>query len=468
MSDSPDFRHPEYDQALPKWRRCRDAMAGQDAVHAAAEAYLPRLTDQEPAEYEAYRDRASFYPAAARTHQGLVGLAFRKPAAIDAPAAAQPLIDDATLTGIPAEMLARLALSEVQEVGRCGVLVEFPQVFEQPASLAQAGAQNLRPYCSFYKAESIINWREARVGNAMRLTLVVLSELYAIEGQFKTEFKQQIRALSLEDGYYVQRLYRKGEKAWEQIGDDIMPMRSGQRLTEIPFVVFGPSENSMAVQNPPLLSLVDVNLSHYRTTADLEHGAHYTGLPTPFIAGVTLDDGEKIRIGSSTAITTPHPEAKASFLEFTGQGLGALEKLLDRKEAQMAAIGARMLAPEKIGVEAEGTLELRHNGENSVLAAQVKLVSSGIEQALNYMLWWATITGQITFALSTDFLPGRMTAQELEALVGAWQGGAISKQTLFANLQMGEIIEASKTFEDEEAEIGEQPPALGAVNDGGQ
>jgi hypothetical protein len=44
----------------------------------------------------------------------------------------------------------------------------------------------------------------------------------------------------------------------------------------------------------------------------------------------------------------------------------------------MAAIGARMLAPEKNGVEAAETLFMRHSGENSILSAIAIAVGNGL------------------------------------------------------------------------------------------
>lgn len=464
MDDKPDHQHQEYKEMLPKWERCRDALAGQDAVHAAGQKYLPKLTDQEPAEYEAYLQRTGFYPASGRTWQGLLGLVFRQSPQTEAPEAAMALVDDVTLAGNSAEAFAREILGEIETVGRYGVLVEYPRVAQQPGSLAEASSQNLRPYATGYKAESIINWRVERVRNVMRPTLVVLSETHKTAGMFVTSHEEQLRVLMLLDGQYVQQVWRKPEKSgdWTLL-EQIVPLRDGAPLNFIPFYPFGSEENSLTCQEPPLLDLVNVNLSHYRTTADLEHGAHFTGLPTPFIAGVQLGENEKIRIGSSSAIVSADPQAKASYLEFTGQGLSALEKLLDRKEAQMAAIGARMLMPEKAAVEAAETVAMRHNGENSVLAGQANLISSGVEAVLNFMRDWSGIPGEITFRISTDFLPARMGPQELDALVKSWQAGAISKRTLFSNLQMGEIVEPGKTFEEEEAEAAEDAPQLGTL-----
>ena len=43
--------HPEYDASLPAWQRARDVLAGEDAVKAAGEKYLPRLDSQSDEEY---------------------------------------------------------------------------------------------------------------------------------------------------------------------------------------------------------------------------------------------------------------------------------------------------------------------------------------------------------------------------------------------------------------------------------
>lgn len=464
--DKPDYIHPEYTAMAPKWKRCRDVAAGQDAIHAAGEEYLPSLSEQTPAEYLAYKKRTPFYGAGYRTLAGLVGMVFRKDPHIDIPAAMQAYADDVTLSGVSLNGLARQIVNEVQEVGRCGVLVEFPKVEkeEQPTNLAAAMASNLRPYASMYKAESIINWRIERVNNKMIPTLVVLHEQHEEKGQFETKYTDQLRVLTLENGFYEVRLFRKIENEY-QLVEGFTPLMNGKQMAEIPFFAFGPDVLSLQCQIPPLIDLFDLNLSHYRTSADLEHGAHFTGLPTPFIAGVTLGDNETISIGSTRAIVSSDPQATASYLEFTGQGLGALEKLLDRKEDQMAAIGARMLAPEKEGVEAAGTLQMRSNGESSVLAGQALLVSMGIEGMLETMREWAGIAGKCEYRLSTDYLPAKMTAPELTALVTSWQSGAISKRVLFENLQQGEIISAETTYEDEEEALALEGPVLSAQDD---
>ena len=57
--------HPDYDATIAAWERARDVIAGEDAVKARGERYLPRLAEQTDEEYKAYKLRASFYSATA-------------------------------------------------------------------------------------------------------------------------------------------------------------------------------------------------------------------------------------------------------------------------------------------------------------------------------------------------------------------------------------------------------------------
>src|ERR1041384_8259913 len=77
--------HLDYDAALPPGLRARDVIAGEDAVKAAGTRYLPRLNAQTEDEYAAYKARASFYNATARTAEGYLGLVFRRPPFVKLP-----------------------------------------------------------------------------------------------------------------------------------------------------------------------------------------------------------------------------------------------------------------------------------------------------------------------------------------------------------------------------------------------
>ena len=59
------------------------------------------------------------------------------------------------------------------------------------------------------------------------------------------------------------------------------------------------------------------------------------------------------------------------------------------------------------------------------------------------------VTGaMMRFALKKNWDEIRLTS-----LVGAWQGGAMSKETLYENLQQGEIANPDRTFKEEQSLI---------------
>lgn len=469
MAIKPDTPHSEYAAAQTRWAKCRDAIDGEDAVHGSGETYLPKLKEQSATDYSAYVMRTPFYNATARTIDGLVGMIFRKNPDVTAPAALDAIRADMTLTDSDIDELAEVIAREVIGVGRLGILVEYPQEIEGPMTQAQASALNRRPYCTTYKTECILNWRAERVNNAMQPVMITLMECVTEwSNEFESSTVEQVRALLLEQGGYVQRVYRqiKNSKGWEQFGPDIVPLMNGSPLTYIPFMFFGPSHNGVGVQKSPVYDLVTLNLSHYRSTADLEHGAHFTGLPTAVVSGYTAAENEKLAIGSSSAWVFPDPAAKASYLEFTGQGLGALENRLLEKEKGMAAIGARMLAPEKAKAEAARTVQIRHSGEGAVLSTISSMIGSGLTRVLRIMADWSGESAEVKVVLNKDFIDTTMTAQDVAGLVSAWQSGSISYSTLFWNLKQGELIPAERTMEEEQAELEVQGPALGTAGNG--
>lgn len=449
-----DTRHDEYDKYVKKWKRARDAVAGEDAVHAAKTEYLPMLSKQEPYEYESMLKRSPYFNASGRTLDALVGMVFRKMPQVQASdGLKETILKDVDLRGTHINSLAEKILREELTVYRCGILVEYPRVNNASGlTQAQVEALNLRPYTSFYKTESIINWREARINNVMQPTMIVLHETYtASDDGYEAKSADQYRVLRLSEGVYSQELYRKSANSdnYELVAV-ITPLLRNKPLNFIPFYSFGSEENELNIHDAMLLDLFNINLAHYRVSSDYENGCHYTGLPMLLLAGIQLGENERIYVGSQTAITSDNPDAHGEFIEFQGQGLGALEKNLDRKEAQMAAIGARMLAPEKTGVESAEAMTIKHSGEESVLAGIANMISQQISAMLTFMAEWAGNAQTVTLELNTDFVPVSMTPQKLTALTQALQSGSISNETYFYNLKQGEIIQQDRTFEEEQ------------------
>ena len=199
------------------------------------------------------------------------------------------------------------------------------------------------------------------------------------------------------------------------------------------------------------MGLVDVSLSMYMTSADLEHGRHFTALPTPYVTGIEADSD--LKIGSGSAWILPDPSSRAGYLEFSGQGLQALEKAIEEKRSIMASLGAQLLQIQRAGVESAESIRLRQNSEASVLVGAVLSVQEGIAKALSVLAEWEGVSGDIVVELNTDFVDTKIEAGDLQALMHAWQSGAISHETFLHNMQKGEILADDVTIEDEKDRI---------------
>ena len=460
-------KHADYIAMSGKWSRCRDAAAGQDAIRKNSLNYLPMLSDQTPEAYQAYVMRASFFNATWRTVQGMTGMLFRKPEVVDVPAGIKPYLADITMSGEALHVFVTKCAEECFVVGRVGIMVDYPTLDPANAlTVAQSESMGLRPTMQRYTTESIINWRTQSIGNVTKLTLVVLTEIdYKAVDEFSGETEVQYRVLELVPSdagmVYRMRLFRinPATDSQEQIGADIFPLKKGKPLTDIPFFFLGTDSIDCEVDAPPLIDLVDLNIAHFRVSADYEHGCHFTGLPTPVISGYNPPANQgKLYLGSTAAWVFPDPLTRATFLEFSGAGLGTLERNLDRKEAQMATLGARLLAADKRMNETATTAAIHHGGETSILSAVAQVLSIGITKALTIFSEWSGVDTTVDFSINRDFFPVPMDAPTLTALVGAWQAGAISQETLFENLQEGEIISSENTFEKESAKIQNDPP----------
>jgi hypothetical protein len=454
----PDDKHPDYVEYTPVWKLCRAASTGQRAIHKGGREYLPMLEGQTTKQYDAYRLRALYYNATGRTVEAMKGLTFRKKPVLIVPEKMKPWLEDITMTGISFIGLAKKNMEEVLEAGRYGLLVDYPQAPGIPEgvelTINDAELLDVRPYISPYTTECILNWRNARVGSRTILMDVFLFE--AIENDTNNKF--QIRQLTLENGFYEQVVWKKSGKGWD--ATRIKPLMNGQPLNWIPFWFSAAEESDGSIQNPPIEDMAYVNISHYQNSADLENGAHISGLPTPYITGI--DTQTSINLGTGTVLNLPDVNSKVGFLEVE-TGFETLEKLMDRKENMLAALGARMIAPEKKAAEAAETAGIRRGGENSVLGDIAGTVEMALQQALSFMAEWAGLTGDVRFEINKDFLPMPMDASALTSWVKAWQSGAISEETFFEALQAGEVVGETLTFEDEQDRKADSPPPLGTM-----
>lgn len=444
--------HPQYKAERRRWKRCRDVIfGGGDAVKEAGVEYLPSLSEQTPEEYKAYVTRADFFAAAARTLDGFVGMMFRKDPVLSGKDDQKILKKRVCKDGKTLFEFMRSTSRETLGMGRLGVLIDAPARGKGKAFFAE------------YPAESILNWKMYEKDGKYEPLWVVLKETAEEPGEDEFESKSvaQIRLLRLiqsklgSQQIYIQQIYRRvsdTENTWK-IVKTIAPRIRGRLLDYIPFRFISLSgSNTGNVERSPMIDIVDVNLSHFRSSADLEHGRHFTGLPTPYAAG--FPTSTKLKIGSMVAWVSSDPNAQVGFLEFTGQGLTALENALKEKKRNMAILGARLLEEQVTkGAEATETHRLRKSGENNIVALNAKALSGAITELITWISEWRTDIPPTEVELNTDYIHSKLGSDEILALTKALLDETLSPESFVYNMKQGETIPDNIETSDEVSRI---------------
>lgn len=455
---SVDFTRDDYAQARDDWEMVDTLCDGESAVKRAGKALLPDpvvATGETRAEldaiYDRYKQRALYVNIVGRTRASLIGAVFRKAPSYSAPANLEYMQADCDGNGLSIYQQSQKSLEDVLTAGRCGLLVDFP-VTAGAVSVADMASGLVRANLCHYDADCIINWQHTRVGGKSLLSKVVLSEKADVTEGFTTKSVRQLRELSLDNGVYVVRIWRKNEttKQWDQYGDDTIPLQSGgQPWGFIPFTFIGAINNDSSIDQAPLYDLACVNRKHYQLGADWYNALYFAGQPQPVISGLTEDwrdwlEKNGIVVGSRAPFLLPEG---GTFNYATVTADSAIQKELIDLVATMAMLGARLVQPGeavKTATQSAGEQEVSH----SVVSLAAENVSDAYTQALAWAQMFMGGSGACEYRLSNDLSVIQWDAQMLAAVVSAWQSGTIPKSDAIRFMQRIGLADGTKTVED--------------------
>lgn len=440
LSDDITFTRLELSRVLPRYLLVRDCV--EQKVKDKGNVYLPEPSnesdeDSRKERYAAYLMRAVFYAVTARTLLGMVGQVYASTVDIQLPEALSFMRDDATGSGLSLEQLSKDTLYDTMALGRAGSYVDYPAT-NGVVTKKQVNDGTVRPTITTYAPEAIINWREMRVGSKLVKTLVVLAELIDVEGAYSIEQMRQYRELRLIDGVYQIQLWRltttpsDGGKTTQHMlpyGDVITPTDSeGKPFDEIPFEFIGALNNDATIDAPPLYDLAELNIAHYRNSADYEESCYLVGQPTPWFSGLTEEWVEnilhgRVLLGSRSAVLLPE-SSQAGLLQVQANTMPM--EAMRHKEAQMVALGARLVENRTVR-RTLGEVTQTNVAETSILASCANNVSAAYTKQLQRAARFVgAAENECGFTLPTDFAVTQMTVEARMQLIADMQAGTLS------------------------------------------
>ncbi len=493
--------HPEYDYWFSEWVKIRDCLAGEKEIKRKGETYLPSLPGADPDDYARYIGRAVFYNMTSQTQAGMVGQMFRREPQVrnlpgatkDTPSKFVNQLKRFAKDGTSHVGFAKTVAGEQVAMGRFGALVDAPAIVQQ------ADPQS---FVVGYAADNILDWTIEEVEGFWQPTRILLREFvrddfsatqdnpwigaepgtkagatavqvartanrrsrttgarpssgFVASYTFSTRYRElALEPMEFPDGIvrlgYVQRIYKDDPTGIPT--DIVTPQIRGIPLRFIPFVFFGSLSNAADCEKPPLLDIANLNLSHYRSYAELEHALFYTALPVYTVSGKPDSDAAEYHIGPGTVWEIESGE-KVEIKEFEGKGLDNIVGALNSKESQIAAIGGRLMPGNSKSVsESDNQIATRESNEQSLLVNVIMALEDGMSRLVRYWLMFRDVplseTVALRYEIDTTFLTTAIDARALRALQQLAEGGLLTMEDLYEPFQKQGVISSTVTLQE--------------------
>jgi hypothetical protein len=302
---------------------------------------------------------------------------------------------------------------------------------------------------------------------------VILLETETTLTQYGEEESDVVRVLRLDDTpdglVYSQDVWRYSTEG-DPVMSNVVPTRMGTPLTEIPFVFVNVTHNLPAVEPPPLYDIASINVSHYQSTALLEHARFYAGMPTYVTSAGEDGGGDPMPEGMKTmSALTVGPSnvwelekgAKAWILEFNGHGLTFLENAVDSKQLQMQSLGGKLIsAQRKAAALSSEAWALLETGDEATLLDVALTLERGLSQALWWMSWLRgdpiSETTEFTVEMNKEFVRSDLTAREIRALQSLYERQIIPLDVMYYALREVNVIPMEYSLEEFKGLLGKK------------
>jgi len=361
---------------------------------------------------------------------------------------------------------------EVLKQGFCASIVDFSTPLNRPyltlikpEQFVSFQTSNDKGYPELSQFVYSVQEERQKADDEFTLEIVKVHYVWSLHPSELNKGKNRVRVRKYErnipkpDETNYARDKDKTEYSDESVKDNFI-MQNGQELDAIPLIIHGKESNNYSIDKSVLQDVSDLNIDLINRVVDQIEVLHMTALPTPWITGVDADDEDTpTTIGSSKLWVLGNPDAKVGMLEFDGKSAQAHRDYIEDLRETMAVTGAQILKQQGVSRETATSVLIRSGQETAVITSIVQNISSQLQEILKiYFNWAGKDARKIVYKLNSDFLSVDMEPNAQIALVRSWIDGAISHKTMFEKMKEGEIINANKTFEEEIADIKENPP----------
>jgi hypothetical protein len=236
----------------------------------------------------------------------------------------------------------------------------------------------------------------------------------------------------------------------------------------------GAKNNDSTIDDAPLADIAEINIAHFRNSADYEESCFIVGQPSLFITTSMSNEQFKsmnpqgIKLGSRTGHVLGET-GSASLLQADPNQL--VMEAMKAKEQQMVAIGARIIT-DRADRETAEAARIRFASENSVLGDVVGNLSEGIRKCIDWVGEFMNAdTSDAYFEINREFYDKTVDPQMIMSMVTLLDRDIIGEQDIFDRLKGAGLVDQDRKMEDIKDEANQGNPIgrtvpMGMMSDG--
>lgn len=447
---------PRVSAMAEDWALIDALMGGTKTMRAAGEKYLPKWTLEDPLDYASRLKIATLFPAFGQTVAEMTGRAFADEVQLgdDVPAWIRGDVwPDVDRQGINGHAWARGWFYGALAKGLYHVIVDAPpRVLPDGREIrtqADQKAAGVRPYLIRIAPERILGWK---IGSDGQLSQVRITWSRTEAGDFADKTVPQIRVYEVG----LIRVFEERENAGKQkewVEVEVIPYD----LKVIPLVTCYTRRTGLLEAEPPLRELAHMNTKHWAQQCSTDSLLQTASVPILAVSGLN-EENPKLLIGSKNAVMLP-VGGKMEFVEHTGKAIGSGREALKDLEAQMKAIGAKLLEPGS-GTKTATQASEEASSSNSPLGAMVEDLEDALEQLLYVIGLYRNETTGGSVEVKADLDPDTAPIESMGVIAKMVATGGLSPATQFAEAQRRGIVSPEIDWEDEQARIETSGPKV--------
>lgn len=453
----PRYENEDYKAQMPDLELVRDVYAGSRVIKGKSTEYLPQEPKETDEAYAIRLKRSGWWGGFRKVIRALVGMVARKPAVLSKGVAQQILdiLDNIDLQGNDLATFVKDQFRQALQDGHSFILIDMPRPLD-PAVATLADERGRRPYWCPRKKCQVINWQESTsdAGEIVLTQVTIYECLKEPAGRFAETEVDQWRVLALVNGHLEWEIWREqqnrdGEKEVYLHDGGIVP-----QINFIPLVMVPTNATGFLTSDPPLKDLADLNVSHYQLWSDIKNIIHRCCVP--ILAFFGREEGDAVEIGPNAGVDMPQG-GDVKYVEPTGAGIASAQEEMKCTERLMGVMGLELLAP-RSDVEVTATQSaIDDSSQISELGGMVESLDNAVNQALYYTARFLGLTEVGgTWKANKDFNRLKLDSAMLQAISNQVTAGQLSLETLWWQMERGELLPPDFDPAKEKMLIGEQ------------